>query len=83
MKNFPQLAGMNIFVLYLKGMKVNADNLRAFKTLSDGEYRHVTSRNADSLNNREIVFIVEEVETKKAGLYERLASNTFQPLYRK
>jgi len=34
---FPQLAGMNIFVLCSKGMKVNANNLRVFQTLSDGE----------------------------------------------
>lgn len=76
-RDFPELKGLKVFGLYLQKMKIDAKELENYKTLKDGTYRNISTRNAQMINDREILFISREVDTMQSAFYKKLAANTF------
>ena len=76
-REFPELKGLIVFGLYLQDMKVDEKRLAHYKTLEDGKPRYISKRNAEMINNREILFITRKVDEKQTPLYKKLVANTF------
>ena len=75
--DFPELKELQVFGLYLQGMKVDEKELELYKALEDGGYRNITTPNADMINKREILFISREVNKNQSRFYKKLVDNTF------
>ena len=76
-REFPELKELKVFGLYLQGMKVDENKLQLYKTLEDGIYRNITMRNAQMINNREILFISRELDQQQSRFYKKLVANSF------
>ena len=76
-KDFPELNGLKVFGLYLKGMKVDEKALEHYNAMKDGRYRNITTPNADMINNRRILFIAHKVNENQSRFYKKLVDNTF------
>ena len=76
-RDFPELKGLIVFGLYLQGMKIDEKELARYKAMKDGTYRNISMRNAQMINDREILFISREVDKEQSSFYKKLAANTF------
>ena len=76
-KDFPELKELTVFGLYLQGMKMDEKELERFKVLEDGTYRNISMRNAQMINDRQILIISREVDNKRSRSYKKLVDNTF------
>jgi hypothetical protein len=76
-RDFPELKELNVFGLYLQGMKVDEKELENYKALEDGSYRYISTRTAQIINDREILLISRVVDNKQSVFYKKLIANTF------
>jgi hypothetical protein len=78
-ENYRQLAGMNIFALYLKGMEADRKKLIKYAVMEDGDFRGISTHNSKMISGRKIYFVTEKINKDKAALYEGLADSSFRP----
>lgn len=78
LKDFPELSGMNIFAVYLKGLTVDKKNLSSLKTLGNGEWRNISSLNAEIVKQKKIFFVIKNMSFEDSKYYKKIIANTYR-----
>jgi hypothetical protein len=76
--NYPQLSGMTVFGIFLKGLSVTQEELSRFKTLENGRWINIESRNTDIIKRGKIFFVTKRLDSEDSVLYEKLVTNSFK-----
>ena len=76
-QDFPELKELAVFGLFLQGMKVDENQLQSYTALEDATYRNITIRNAEMISDRELRFIIRELDRQQSPYYKKLIANTF------
>jgi hypothetical protein len=76
-RDFLELKELRVFGLYLQGMKVDEKESELYKALKDGSYRNISMRNAQMVNDMEILFMSRKIDKKQSRFYKKLVANTF------
>lgn len=78
LKDFPELSGMNVFAVYLKGLTVDKKNLSSLKTLGNGEWRNISALNAEIVKQKKIFFVIKDMSFEDSKYYKKIIANTYR-----
>lgn len=76
--NYPQLSDMTVFGIFLKGLSVAQEKISRLKTLENGSWENISSRNTDLVKRKKIFFVTKRLDSEDSVFYEKLVANTFQ-----
>ena len=72
------LAGMEIFAVYLKEQTIKQESFLRFKILGDGDLRNMKPRQAEYVENRKIHLVVINLPMENPERYPKQVQNTFE-----
>lgn len=72
------LAGMEIFAVYLKEQTIKQESFLRFKILGDGDLRNMRPRQVESIKNRRVHLVVINLPKVNPTRYQKQNGNTFQ-----
>jgi len=72
------LAGMEIFAVYLKEQTIKQESFLRFKILGDGDLRNMKPRQAEYVENRKIHLVVINLPMENPAGYQKQVQNTFE-----
>ena len=72
------LAGMEIFAVYLKEQTIKQESFLRFKILGDGDLRNMIPRQIESTKNRKVHLVVINLPMVNPTRYQKQDGNTFQ-----
>ena len=72
------LAGMEIFAVYLKEQTIKQESFLRFKILGDGDLRNMIPRQIESIKNRKVHLVVINLPMVNPTRYQKQDGNTFQ-----
>ncbi len=72
------LAGMEIFAVYLKEQTIKQESFLRFNILGDGDLRNMRPRQVESIKNRRVHLVVINLPKVNPTRYQKQNGNTFQ-----
>lgn len=72
------LAGMEIFAVYLKEQTIKQESFLRFKILGDGDLRNMKPRQAEYVENRKIHLVVINLPMENPARYPKQVQNNFE-----
>ena len=72
------LAGMEIFAVYLKEQTIKQESFLRFRILRDGDLRNMKPRQAEYVENRKIHLVVINLPMENPARYPKQVQNTFE-----
>ncbi len=78
LKEYPELSGIYVFAMYLKGLTVEREKLGSVKTLGDGEWKNISTLNAEIVEQRKIFFVIKKVGFEDSKYNKELIANTYR-----
>jgi hypothetical protein len=76
-RDFPQIKGMQVFGIYLKGLTIDREKLKNYKILQDAKYQDIHYLNEQIINKRTTIFVVHKPSKNQITNHLHIVENTY------
>ncbi len=76
-EDFPQIQGMQVFGIYLKGLTIDREKLKNYEILQDAKYQDIHYLNEQIINKRTTIFVVHKPSKNQITNHLHIVENTY------